>query len=203
MSLIRQLCRFSFCSAARASGDAYCDASLQRLVHQSEPLAVSFVVHRLEDDMPEAAWLQLCASVEEDPARGLQLATFQNILSEELQVGGGPIALAHAVEELHLRVGNHGADLEGNGREQAGPSFIQDCKDYYLEQAVRYVSSPTMDEAAAKAAIARLTELSARVKRRLKYVFFELPSVRVQSSTHRAAPYAQRTKFSRRPESCK
>jgi len=132
--------------------------------------------------MPEAAWLQLCASVEEDPARGLQLATFQNILREELQVG--PVALAQAVEELYMRTVHRASDLEGNGREQDRPSLIQDCKDYYLEQAVRYVSSPTMDEAAAKAAIARLTELSDRVKRRLKFVFFELPSVRVQSSRH-------------------
>ena len=65
----------------------------------------------------------------------------------------------------------------GGSDDKAGPSYILDCKDYYVEQAVRYVSSPTMDEEAAEAAIARLAELSARVRRRLKYVFFELPSV--------------------------
>ena len=106
------------------------------------------------------------------------------ILREELQVGGGPVALAQAVEELYMRTVYRAPDLEVNGREPDRPSFIEDCKDYYLEQAVRYVSSPTMDEAAAKAAMARLTELSDRVKRRLKFVFFELPSVRVQSAPH-------------------
>ena len=66
----------------------------------------------------------------------------------------------------------------GVGDPKAGrPSYILDCKRYYVEQAVGYVSSPTMDEEAAEAAIARLAELSARVRRRLKYVFFELPSV--------------------------
>jgi hypothetical protein len=141
---------------------------------------------RPQDSMPEAPWLQLCARAGADPAVGLELAPFQQILAEELGGGGGsgPVERLQAIAQLHMQTLYHSsaatvgaaASAEAEAEAEAGPSFILDCKDYYVEQAVRYVSSPTMDDATASAAITRLTELSVRVKKRLKFVFFELPS---------------------------
>jgi hypothetical protein len=141
---------------------------------------------RPQDSMPEAPWLQLCARAGADPAVGLEMAPFQQILAEELGGGGGsgPVERLQAIAQLHMQTLYHSsaatvgaaASAEAEAEVEAGPSFILDCKDYYVEQAVRYVSSPTMDDATASAAITRLTELSVRVKKRLKFVFFELPS---------------------------
>ena len=143
---------------------------------------------RPQDSMPEAPWLQLCARAGADPAVGLELAPFQQIIGEELGGGGGsgPVERLQAIAQLHMQTLYHSsaatvgaaasAEAEAEAEVEAGPSFILDCKDYYVEQAVRYVSSPTMDDATASAAITRLTELSVRVKKRLKFVFFELPS---------------------------
>lgn len=133
--------------------------------------------------MLEAPWVQLCAKVDTEPSRGLEFDTFRRVLSEELQGSGGPIELAQAVEELYTRAichvsGDERGEGEDSGENPTEPSYILECKNYYVEQILRYVSSPTMDEENAKAAIARLSELSVRVRTRLKFVFFELPSVR-------------------------
>lgn len=138
--------------------------------------------------MASEPWARMCEGVSADSAVGLSQGEFCEILSEELQANGapdvsrgaakppavgGPMVRQRAIAALHTKT----IASPGSGSGSAvGVSFILNCKDYYVEQAVRYVSTPGMDAAMAVSAVARLTELSGRVMRRLKFVFFELPS---------------------------